>query len=93
MTEEFATRPEGDASRSVLHCRWREVGSARGAVVIVHGFGEHSGRYEHVIEALATGGYSSFSFDFLSSPAIRFAVAVPAWKRGPPSSRVLCYRL
>ncbi len=126
---------------------WRPVDAARGAVLVVHGFGEHSGRYEHVFEALNARGYSCLGVDYrgfgraagrrafvrsfddylddvqwgldalaerwpgapfllghsqgglicarfaiaraptlrglvLSSPALRFSVSVPAWKRG-----------
>jgi len=35
--------------------RWRADNPAR-VVVIVHGYGEHIGRYEHVAEALVAGG-------------------------------------
>ena len=29
---------------------WLPQGDPRGTIVLVHGFGEHSGRYQHVIE-------------------------------------------
>lgn len=35
----------------------------KGAVVIVHGLGEHSGRYEHVARALNDAGYSVYAQD------------------------------
>ena len=35
----------------------------RGSVVIVHGLGEHSGRYEHVGLHLATHGYAARAYD------------------------------
>lgn len=35
----------------------------RGVVVLVHGLGEHSGRYPHVVEALNQAGYSVVGFD------------------------------
>jgi len=31
--------------------------------LLVHGIGEHCGRYEHVGEALAGAGYDTLSFD------------------------------
>ena len=37
--------------------------SPKAAVVIVHGLGEHSGRYEHVAQALNTAGYSVYAQD------------------------------
>lgn len=32
----------------------------RGVVLILHGIGEHAGRYAHVAEALATAGYTTY---------------------------------
>jgi alpha-beta hydrolase superfamily lysophospholipase len=34
-----------------------------GTVVLVHGIGEHSGRYAHVIDALNRAGWSVFAYD------------------------------
>lgn len=39
------------------------VEGARGVVLLVHGIGEHSGRYPHVIAALNQGGYSVVTYD------------------------------
>jgi len=39
------------------------IDNANAAVVIVHGMGEHSGRYAHVAEAMNTAGYSCYGFD------------------------------
>jgi alpha-beta hydrolase superfamily lysophospholipase len=35
----------------------------RGVVVIVHGAGEHSGRYQHVAQRLVTEGYAVYALD------------------------------
>jgi acylglycerol lipase len=40
-----------------------EEGPARGVVVIVHGFGEHSHRYEHVARRLVAEGYVTYALD------------------------------
>jgi alpha-beta hydrolase superfamily lysophospholipase len=37
--------------------------AARGVVAIVHGYAEHSGRYQHVAEHLVGRGYSVYAFD------------------------------
>jgi alpha-beta hydrolase superfamily lysophospholipase len=37
-----------------------EATSPRGAVLILHGIGEHGARYKHVAEALASGGYTTY---------------------------------
>ena len=52
------TRMETDLYRK----RWT-VDAARGAVVLIHGQGEHSGRYEHAAAALNAAGYAVYSGD------------------------------
>ena len=42
---------------------WLPEGAARADVVIVHGYAEHSGRYEHVGTLLAERGYAVHAFD------------------------------
>lgn len=39
------------------------VDAPRGAVLLVHGIGEHSGRYLHVISALNRRGYDVYAYD------------------------------
>ena len=52
------------AARPELYSRWRPTPSARGAILIVHGYGEHSGRYEHVFTALNARGFSCLGIDY-----------------------------
>ncbi len=47
-----------------LYYRWHPVAAPRGTVVIVHGFGEHSGRYAGVIADLNARGYAVLAFDY-----------------------------
>lgn len=42
---------------------WKPEGKQKAAIAMVHGLGEHSGRYEHVAEAFTTAGYSLTAFD------------------------------
>ena len=42
---------------------WLPEGATRAAVVIVHGYGEHSGRYEHVAEHFVANRYAVYAFD------------------------------
>lgn len=42
---------------------WRTDGPEKGLIALVHGFGEHSGRYGHVAAAFNGRGYSVFTFD------------------------------
>lgn len=46
-----------------LYLRRREVESARGEVIIAHGFGEHSGRYGPLTDHLIKNGYSVTAYD------------------------------
>jgi len=39
------------------------AGTPRGTVLIVHGLGEHAGRYAHVMAHLAAQGWASLAFD------------------------------
>ncbi|HSH04956.1 MAG TPA: alpha/beta fold hydrolase, partial [Anaerolineae bacterium] len=42
---------------------WEPDGSPKGVVCLVHGIGEHGGRYGHVGEAFAEAGYVLWSYD------------------------------
>jgi alpha-beta hydrolase superfamily lysophospholipase len=47
-----------------LYCQdWIPSGTPRGAVAIVHGFGDHSGRYANVVNCLVPAGYAVYGFD------------------------------
>lgn len=57
---------EGDSSRERLLgglCRARSDGPQRGLILLVHGLGEHRGRYAHVVEALVAEGWAVAGFD------------------------------
>ena len=51
------------ATRPKLYSEWRPAAAERGAVLVVHGFGEHIGRYGHVFDALNARGYSCLGVD------------------------------
>src|SRR5665647_531066 len=42
---------------------WQPAGAIRGAVAIVHGIGEHSGRYSYLVERLAERGFAVAALD------------------------------
>ncbi|MFZ0385962.1 MAG: lysophospholipase [Solirubrobacteraceae bacterium] len=42
---------------------WRPTDPPVGVIVLVHGLGEHSGRYEHVAERLVADGYAVHALD------------------------------
>jgi alpha-beta hydrolase superfamily lysophospholipase len=51
-----------DGTRLRLHT-WPTPAQSHGRVLIVHGLGEHGGRYAHVAQALAAAGWASFGYD------------------------------
>jgi len=60
--------------------RWQPTASPKGVVVIVHGYAEHSGRYEHVAAYLTGRGYAVEAFDLRGhgkSPGRRAYVRSP----------------
>jgi alpha-beta hydrolase superfamily lysophospholipase len=60
LVEEQWTGTGGPA----LHaCRWEPDGAARGAVALVHGLGEHTGRYGGLAARLTDAGYAVCAFD------------------------------
>ncbi len=42
---------------------WEPEDSPKAVVCLVHGLGEHSGRYEHVAQAFTEAGYAMLTFD------------------------------
>ncbi|MEM1403857.1 MAG: lysophospholipase [Pseudomonadota bacterium] len=56
------TLTEAKLPNGVYYRRW-DVESPRAIALIVHGLGEHSGRYQHVAEALAVRGIASVAPD------------------------------
>jgi alpha-beta hydrolase superfamily lysophospholipase len=46
-----------------LHIHRAPVENPRGTVVLVHGLGEHSGRYDHVIDVFHEAGLSVIAYD------------------------------
>jgi alpha-beta hydrolase superfamily lysophospholipase len=56
---------KGVRNASIYHQAWLPEGEARAAVLIVHGLGEHSGRYMNVVNALVPRGYAVYALDHL----------------------------
>jgi alpha-beta hydrolase superfamily lysophospholipase len=47
-----------------IHSRtWIPDRETKGVICLIHGLGEHSGRYAHVAERLNSAGYAVFAFD------------------------------
>ena len=47
----------------LFYSHWRPCGAARGVVLVLHGLGEHSGRYRHLVGALLKAGYTVYAHD------------------------------
>lgn len=58
-SNDFIRMPDGASLRLR---RWPH-GGTRGTVLLVHGLGEHSGRYEHVAAWLAERGFACVAYD------------------------------
>jgi alpha-beta hydrolase superfamily lysophospholipase len=54
---------EDGAGLQLRHWEARDPRHARGSVLVVHGLGEHIGRYEHVAAALAAAGWHVTGYD------------------------------
>jgi len=54
---------EGAGGVRLFERAWLPSAVPKGAVVIVHGYAEHSGRYDHVGGALADAGYAVHAYD------------------------------
>lgn len=54
---------EGYDGTPLFERAWLPPTAPRAVIVLVHGYAEHSGRYEHVGEALAARGYAVHAFD------------------------------
>jgi len=55
-------RLEGSEGRALVWRLWLSA-TTRATLLVVHGLGEHSGRYRHLAEALTEMGVSVFTFD------------------------------
>jgi len=54
---------QGAGGLSLFCQSWREGKETRVVLVIIHGFGEHSGRYANVVNQLIPQGYAIYGFD------------------------------
>jgi acylglycerol lipase len=54
---------ESDDGLRLFEQEWSPEGTPKAGVVIVHGYGEHTGRYVHVAEELTRNGYAVSTFD------------------------------
>ena len=61
MTAEASGSFSGVLGRHIFWRSWSpDSGPARAVIVLVHGLGEHSGRYDHVVARLVDTGYAVY---------------------------------
>jgi alpha-beta hydrolase superfamily lysophospholipase len=91
MMEHAEGKFSGVAETQLYSQRWRPAGASRATLAIVHGFGEHSGRYMNVVNALVPRGYAVHGFDLRGhgrSPGQRAATgACRRLENGTPPAR------
>lgn len=56
---------KGVRDLKIFHQAWLPEGHAKAVVLIVHGLGEHSGRYMNVVNHLVPRGYAVYGFDHI----------------------------
>jgi len=61
--EHFQFELQTDDGLTLFAQGWQPASSARAIACLVHGIGEHSGRYAHVGQALCQAGYGLATFD------------------------------
>lgn len=52
-----------ESGHAIFYSRWRPQRPARAVVMILHGLGEHGGRYRHLVAALLQAGYIVYAHD------------------------------
>jgi alpha-beta hydrolase superfamily lysophospholipase len=62
MTDTELTLKSND-SLTLIGRQWTPAAAARGVVTLIHGIGEHVGRYSHVAAALNQAGYAMLGYD------------------------------
>ena len=61
--EHFVAAFKGHGGLELYYQRWRPEATARAVLVVVHGYGEHSGRYGNVVDRFVPRGYVVYALD------------------------------
>lgn len=64
MDHPSSTYFTGPGGREIYFQGWLPEGNLRGCLLILHGLGEHSGRYHNLIDYLVPEGFGLYGFDF-----------------------------
>jgi len=54
---------QGTRGLEIYYQTWLPEGDPKAAIIIVHGLGEHSGRYDNVVDHMVPLGYAVYGFD------------------------------
>lgn len=60
MNNDFFTTTDGT---KIFITNRQPAGAPKAVVLVVHGYGEHCGRYKHVMQALVEAGYAAYALD------------------------------
>lgn len=63
MTQHSEATFTSVANVPIFYEKWQPDGPVRGAVIIVHGLGEHGGRYGNLVDRLLPEGYAVYALD------------------------------
>jgi len=56
---------KGARDSKLYYQMWKPEGKIKAGIIIVHGLGEHSGRYDNVVNHLVPRGYALYGFDLI----------------------------
>ncbi|MBN1180124.1 MAG: lysophospholipase [Anaerolineae bacterium] len=54
---------KGVGDKELFYQRWQPDGAPKAVLVIIHGLGEHSGRYPNVVARVVPAGYAVYAYD------------------------------
>lgn len=63
MTQHSAATFTGVANVPIFYQKWLPDGPVRGVAIIIHGLGEHGGRYANLVDRLLPEGYAVYAID------------------------------
>lgn len=61
--QHFEATFKGQNEFTIYYQRWLPEGEAKAILLIAHGFGEHSGRYQNVVDFFLPLGYAMYALD------------------------------
>jgi len=56
---------KGPRDSKLFYQMWKPEGEIKAGIIIVHGLGEHSGRYDNIVNHLVPRGHAVYGFDLI----------------------------